>query len=70
MKILVTGHKGFIGNYVFNHLKTIGHQVSGIDFPDDIVNTFLNFDNYFGIHLRATDSPQGDFNFDQFFNLN
>ena len=38
MKILVTGHKGFIGSYVFNHLKTIGHQVSGIDFPDDIVD--------------------------------
>ena len=52
MKILVTGHKGFIGSYVFNHLKTIGHQVSGIDFPDDIVD-FEGGDYDVIIHLAA-----------------
>jgi len=52
MKILVTGHKGFIGSYVFNHLKTIGHQVSGIDFPDDIVD-FKGGDYDVIIHLAA-----------------
>ena len=52
MKILVTGHKGFIGSYVFNHLRTIGHQVSGIDFPDDIVD-FEGGDYDVIIHLAA-----------------
>jgi len=52
MKILVTGHRGFIGSYVFNHLKTIGHQVSGIDFPDDIVD-FEGGDYDVIIHLAA-----------------
>ena len=52
MKILVTGHKGFIGSHVFNHLKTIGHQVSGIDFPDDIVD-FEGGDYDVIIHLAA-----------------
>ena len=52
MKILVTGHKGFIGSYVFNHLKKIGHQVSGIDFPDDIVD-FEGGDYDVIIHLAA-----------------
>ena len=39
MKILVTGHKGFIGSYVYNHLKYdagYGELVEGLDFPDDI----------------------------------
>ena len=52
MKILVTGHKGFIGSNVFSHLKTIGHQVSGIDFPDDIVD-FKGGDYDVIIHLAA-----------------
>ena len=39
MRILVTGHKGFIGSYVYNHLKYdagYGELVEGLDFPDDI----------------------------------
>ena len=39
MKILVTGHKGFIGKRVYNHLKyemNYGYLVEGMDFPDDI----------------------------------
>ena len=39
MRILVTGHKGFIGSYVYKHLKYdagYGELVHGIDFPDDI----------------------------------
>ena len=41
MKILVTGHKGFIGSYLFNHLKKVGHEVDGIDFPDAVSYTHL-----------------------------
>ena len=41
MKILITGHKGFIGSYLYNHLKYglgYGECVEGLDFPDDIVD--------------------------------
>ena len=39
MKVLVTGHKGFIGSRVFNYLRhemNYGYLVEGLDFPDDI----------------------------------
>ena len=34
----------------------------------DIVDTFLKFEDYVGVHLRATDFPEGDINFDGIFN--
>ena len=52
MKILVTGHKGFIGSHLFNHLNEVGYEVDGIDFPDDIVN-FKGGDYDVIIHLAA-----------------
>jgi len=52
MKILVTGHKGFIGSHLFNHLNKVGYEVDGIDFPDDIVN-FKGGDYDVIIHLAA-----------------
>ena len=39
MKILITGHKGFIGSYLWNHIENSGVsgiELDGIDFPDDI----------------------------------
>ena len=39
MKILITGHKGFIGSYLWNHIEkagVTGVELDGIDFPDDI----------------------------------
>ena len=37
MKVLVTGHRGFIGRYVFaDWRKELGYQVHGIDHPDDV----------------------------------
>ena len=38
MKVLVTGHKGFIGSHVFNHLTKVGLDVDGLDRPDDTGN--------------------------------
>ena len=38
MKVLLTGHKGFIGSHVFNHLTKVGLDVDGLDRPDDIGN--------------------------------
>ena len=37
MKVLVTGHKGFIGSHVFDFLSDI-FDVDGLDRPDDIEN--------------------------------
>ena len=39
MKILITGHKGFIGSHVYDYFKnemSDEFEVDGIDFPDDI----------------------------------
>ena len=36
MRILLTGHKGFIGSHVYEHLTQIGYEVDGLDRPDDI----------------------------------
>ena len=38
MKILITGHKGFIGSYLWKMIEESGVDVelNGIDFPDDI----------------------------------
>ena len=36
MKILVTGHKGFIGSHVYNYFKDAGDEVDGYDKPDDL----------------------------------
>ena len=36
MKILVTGHKGFIGSHVYEHLTQIGYDLDGLDSPDEI----------------------------------
>ena len=38
MKVLLTGHKGFIGSHVFNHLTKVGLDVDGLDSPDDTGN--------------------------------
>ena len=38
MKVLVTGHRGFIGRYVFADWRsTEGYKVHGIDHPDHVV---------------------------------
>ena len=39
MKILITGHKGFIGRHLFEDWKDRWHRMTyGIDLPDDIAN--------------------------------
>jgi len=58
MKVLVTGHKGFIGSRVYSHLVGLGFDVTGIDFPVDIGNFAAYSDLYnpkfdVVIHLAA-----------------
>ena len=58
MKALVTGHKGFIGSHVYEHLVGLGFDVTGIDFPVDIGN-FAEYSDLYDpkfdvvIHLAA-----------------
>lgn len=52
MKILVTGHKGFIGSHLVNHLSK-KHNVIGIDKPKNLINCSLNYDVDLVIHLAA-----------------
>ncbi len=35
MKIMVTGHRGYIGSKLFDRLKAMGHEVIGIDLLED-----------------------------------
>ena len=52
-KVLVTGHKGFIGSYVYrDFVETHGNWVTGLDRPDDIAN-FDGGDYDVVIHLAA-----------------
>ena len=53
MKVLVTGHRGFIGRYVFaDWRRELGYEVHGIDNPDDVGN-FDGGDYGLVIHLAA-----------------
>ena len=40
MEILITGHNGFIGSNLYNYLNSY-HNIYGIDYPNDILNTEL-----------------------------
>ena len=42
MKILVTGASGFIGSHTCERLKSLGHDVIGID----------NFNDYYSLELK------------------
>ena len=54
MKILVTGHKGFIGSHVYDYLRnetTLGFSVEGMD---DRFNNVLRFDKVKGFSRIIT----------------
>ena len=63
MKILITGHKGFIGSYLWNHIKNSGVDVEldGIDFPDDIGDFKTDKIYDVVIHLAAFANLRGSF---------
>ena len=54
-KILVTGHKGFIGSKLFRYLKSQNHYVLGIDLKDgnDILHCLPNEDFDYVFHMAA-----------------
>ena len=55
MKLLVTGHKGYIGHHVFSSLKNLGYEVHGIDIKDgeDILHCLPNDKFDYVFHLAA-----------------
>ena len=44
MKILVTGHKGFIGSHMAQYLIHKGHEVEGFDWVENVVPTVEQYD--------------------------
>ena len=53
MKVLVTGHHGFIGSHVYEHLLSHGHEVDGYDRPFDLGDFKTNKKYDVVIHLAA-----------------
>lgn len=55
MKILVTGHKGYIGSHLFSELQRLEHEVRGIDLKggEDILHCLPNENFDFVFHLAA-----------------
>ena len=53
MKVLVTGHHGFIGSHVYEHLVSHGHEVDGYDRPFDLGDFKTNKKYDIVIHLAA-----------------
>ena len=73
MKILITGHDGFIGSHVSEHLRSLGYTVEGLSFPDDIGNFKGNFKggNYgLIIHLAAFANIRGSLDNTDYFCAN
>ena len=60
MKILVTGHKGFIGSKLTQKLIKMGHEVLGIDLKEgrDLSYCLPNESFDFVFHLAALPSVQ------------
>lgn len=80
MKILVTGHKGFIGSTAFWGLRAAGHEVDGIDRKENetiidsskkenkynvIVHTAANLFDNFEENLESTKFIVNNYNFDK-----
>jgi len=51
-KCLVTGHEGYIGSRLFRELKSLGHEVMGIDFKNNKEND---------INICLKEGPDGSF---------
>lgn len=55
MKILVTGHRGYIGSRVYNKLREMNHAVTGLDLKDgnDILHCLPDDTYDYVFHLAA-----------------
>jgi nucleoside-diphosphate-sugar epimerase len=64
MKILLTGHKGFIGSRLIERLDSLGHNIIGIDIADgnDMLSCQLEFQVDIVIHLAGKSGVRDSFN--------
>ena len=58
MRILVTGHRGYIGGHLYNRLNHLGHTVMGIDLKEgkDVLQDLKEFEQFnpeYIFHLAA-----------------
>lgn len=61
MKILVTGHKGFIGSHMSQYLMHKGHEVEGFDWVENVVPAVESYD--WVVHCGAiSDTTERDIN--------
>ena len=61
MKILVTGHKGFIGSHMAQYLLHKGHEVEGYDWVENVVPAVEQYD--WVVHCGAiSDTTERDVN--------
>ena len=59
MKILVTGHKGFIGSHIANYMLHKGHEVEGFEYVENVVPAVDQYD--WVIHTGAiSDTTERD----------
>jgi len=59
MRILITGHKGFIGSHLANYFVHKGHEVEGYEWVENVVPTVENYD--WVIHTGAiSDTTERD----------
>ena len=55
-KILLTGHKGFIGRHILELLTRQGYNVDGVDLGDPIKNERYDFIVHFGARTLIRNS--------------
>jgi len=64
MRILVTGHRGYIGKHLFNKLKSLSYDVYGIDLKDGLDVLFSLPDKDFDIVFHLAALPSVSFSVD------
>ncbi len=63
MKILVTGHKGFIGSQIFSNLESNGFDVTGIDLDDKLVDAKYDYIVHMGARTLIRNSREKPFEY-------
>ncbi len=63
MKILVTGHRGFIGSQVFSTLQAQGYDVSGIDIGDQFADRKYDYIVHMGARTLIRMSKEKPFEY-------
>ncbi|MCL5782683.1 MAG: NAD-dependent epimerase/dehydratase family protein [Candidatus Thermoplasmatota archaeon] len=63
MKILVTGHKGFIGSQVYSNLESNGFDVTGIDLGDEITDEKYDYIVHMGARTLIRKSREKPFEY-------